>query len=164
MSFLVVVKYREINAKRVHRHSKSITLGALGQIFEILDSFRKSEFLMNVDCQELGPPNQTNPKKEATRGGPGIPARTKLLPRRGTGGGKPPPRLRGLRGSDRKGEKFGRSEEKREDLHADLVGRRIITYMTSRSIRREQHYAKRHSFLRAYIEDNFLRKLHSCFT
>ena len=42
------------------------------------------------------------------------------------GGGKSPPGLGGLGGSDWNGEKFGRSEEKKGDLHADPIGRRII--------------------------------------
>ena len=49
--------------------------------------------------------------------------------RRGEGGGeggKPPPELGGLGGSDWKGEKIGGSEEKKGDLLADLVARRII--------------------------------------
>ena len=37
-----------------------------------------------------------------------------------------PPWLGGLRGSDRKGETFGGSEEKKGALHADPVGRRIL--------------------------------------
>ena len=41
-------------------------------------------------------------------------------------GGKPPPGLGGLGGSDWKGEEFGGSEEKKRALHADPVGRRIL--------------------------------------
>ena len=47
-------------------------------------------------------------------------------PRRGEGGGKPPPGLGGSGESDWKGEKLGGSEEKKGDLHADPMGRRIL--------------------------------------
>ena len=65
------------------------------------------------------------PSNKKTLGRP-VPNKTSRAEAKegGAGAGKPPPGLGG-KGSDWKGEKFGGSEEKRGDLNAEPVGRRI---------------------------------------
>ena len=79
---------------------------------------------MIFDWPKVGPPNQINQNNSAEMSG-NIRGFTNRGQGGGRGGGNPPPGLGGLRGSDWKVEKFGGSEEKKRDLHADRGGRRI---------------------------------------
>ena len=70
--------------------SKIDHFGNIGSDFEIGGRFTRTNLLMKFDWPRIGPLNQKS-KKGSTQGGREIPAGTKLVPRMGEGGGKPPP-------------------------------------------------------------------------
>ena len=124
--------------KEIPQTTKIDHFGGIGRSFEILERFRKISVFDNF-C--LWPPNQTNQKKSSAETADG-----ELQSRAGAkeegGGGKPSPGLGGLGGSDWKGgledqKKEDRKEEgleeRRGDLHADPVGRRIFNFQLVRT-------------------------------